>query len=66
MNKFERVNADDGTLQTVERLKVCGGWLVVTTVEFQQVSTGHFDIRREDQYAITSVFLPDMDHQWIV
>lgn len=61
-DRWERINSEDD-LERTKRLKVFGGWLVLTTVKFSQVGGGEC-ARWETQYSITQSFIPDAEHKW--
>jgi hypothetical protein len=48
--EWEEIGSDRDNEYT-KRLKVFGGWLVLTTVSF-------------DRYLITQSFVPDPNHEW--
>lgn len=51
IEKWEIIHEEDVS-QTTERLKVLGGWLVLTIVP------------RYKNEAVFQIFLPDPEHQW--
>lgn len=61
---WEQIGSDED-LQVTERLRVFGGWLVLTSIVFRQIAIGgNYETKREDQYTITQTFVPDPNHEW--
>lgn len=61
--KWERVNDEDDE-EITQRLKVFGGWLVITHFEFERTSVSSSTLQTDDQYAISQSFVPDPSHEW--
>ncbi len=63
--KWEQVN-DDSDYENTQRLRVYGGWLLLTTTHFKQGYSAYNDIYREAQYSIAQSFITDPNHEWLL
>jgi hypothetical protein len=65
LEKWEQINSDDDdTGEVTQRLKVHGGWLVLTYISFEQVAMSTYESIREEQYTSSQCFIPDPNHEW--
>ena len=58
---FEWEQLDEWT----NRAKVHGGWIVRTSTPVAHVNRDMYCGQRED-YRISTVFVPDLNHDWVV
>jgi hypothetical protein len=63
LEKWEQINSDVNHKVT-QRLKVFGGWLVLTYINFEQVAMSTYDSSRETQCTSSQCFIPDPNHEW--
>jgi hypothetical protein len=62
MSRWERIN-DENDVEITQRLKVFGGWVILTTRYFKQ---GFSTCCERTQCSITQCFVPDPNHEWEV
>ena len=62
---WEMVN-DEKDLEKTQRLRVFGGWLIITTIRYNSNgvigSMGRY--YTEPQCALSQTFVPDPNHEW--
>lgn len=64
--KWERINSKKD-LEITQRLKVYGGWLVLTSIKMSDVVTSisnYSTYCKSDLYTVTQTFVPDPNHEW--
>lgn len=66
--KWERVNSPEDT-EITQRLKVYGGWVVLTTSVDKKVTgavSQYGNVYSNDRATIAQCFVPDPNHEWIL
>lgn len=65
--RWERINSEADE-EITQRLKVFGGWLVLTTVVMEEVATAaaEYGPYRDDISVIAQSFIPDSKHEWLL